>query len=85
MAKVQGISPAAVQRIWSAHGLKPHLVKTFKLSNDPELIEKLHDVVGLYLNLPERALALRIDEKVRFRRSTVPNRACPSRRAVPER
>jgi transposase len=63
MAKAQGISPAAVQRIWRAHGLKPHLVKTFKLSNDPEFLEKLHDVVGLYLNPPERALVLSIDEK----------------------
>jgi transposase len=63
MAKAQGISPAAVQRIWSAHGLKPHLVKTFKLSNDPEFVEKLHDVVGLYLNPPDRALVLSIDEK----------------------
>jgi transposase len=63
MAKAQGISPAAVQRIWSAHGLKPHLVKTFKLSNDPKFVEKLHDVVGLYLNPPERALVLSIDEK----------------------
>lgn len=63
MAKAQGISPAAVQRIWSAHGLKPHLVKTFKLSKDPEFIEKLHDVVGLYLNPPDRALVLSVDEK----------------------
>jgi transposase len=63
MAKVQGISPAAVQRIWSAHKLKPHLVETFKLSNDPKFVEKLHDVVGLYLNPPERALVLSIDEK----------------------
>ena len=52
MAQAQGISPAAVQRIWSAHGLKPHLVRTFKLSNDPKFLEKLHDVVGLYLNPP---------------------------------
>jgi len=63
MAKVQGISPAAVQRIWSAHGLKPHLVKRFKLSSDPHFVEKLHDVVGLYLNPPENALVLCFDEK----------------------
>src|SRR5664280_3519016 len=49
MAKAVGVSPATVQRIWSGRGLKPHLVKTFKLSNDP-LFEKLIDVVGLYLN-----------------------------------
>lgn len=63
MAKAQGISPAAVQRIWSAHGLKPHLVRTFKLSNDPHFVDKLHDVVGLYLNPPEHALVLCFDEK----------------------
>ena len=63
MAKAQGISPAAVQRIWVAHGLKPHLVRTFKLSNDPHFVEKLHDVVGLYLDPPDRALVLSIDEK----------------------
>jgi transposase len=63
MAKAQGISPAAVQRIWSAHGLKPHLVRTFKLSRDPKFLEKLHDVVGLYLNPPEHALVFSFDEK----------------------
>ena len=55
MAKAQSISPAAVQRIWSSHGLKPHLVKRFKLSTDPRFVEKLRDVVGLYLNPPENA------------------------------
>jgi len=50
MAKQVGVSPATVQRIWSGRGLKPHLVKTFKLSNDPLFEEKLIDVVGLYLN-----------------------------------
>lgn len=50
MAKAQGVSPATVQRIWSSRGLKPHLVKTFKLSNDPKFEEKLIDVVGLYLD-----------------------------------
>lgn len=63
MAKAQGISPAAVQRIWAAHGLKPHLVQTFKLSRDPRFLEKLRDVVGLYLNPPEHALVLCFDEK----------------------
>jgi hypothetical protein len=52
-----------VQRIWNAHGLKPHLVRTFKLSNDPLFVEKLQDVVGLYMNPPEHALVLSIDEK----------------------
>lgn len=63
MARSQGISPAAVQRIWVAHGLKPHLVKRFKLSTDPEFVEKLRDVVGLYRNPPENALVLCVDEK----------------------
>jgi hypothetical protein len=52
-----------VQRIWSARGLKPHLVTTFKISNDPRFEEKLIDVVGLYLNPPEQAVVLRMDEK----------------------
>ena len=63
MAKAQGVSPASVQRIWDAHGLKPHRVRTFKLSNDPRFTEKLTDVVGLYLNPPEKALVLCVDEK----------------------
>jgi transposase len=63
MAKAQGVSPATVQRIWDAHGLKPHRVRTFKLSNDPRFSEKLTDVVGLYLNPPEKAIVLCVDEK----------------------
>ncbi len=63
MAKAQGVSPATVQRIWDAHGLKPHRVRTFKVSNDPRFTEKLIDVVGLYLNPPEKALVLCVDEK----------------------
>jgi transposase len=63
MAKAQGVSPDSVQRIWSGRGLKPHLVKTFKLSNDKRFEEKLIDVVGLYLNPPERAIVLCMDEK----------------------
>ena len=63
MAKAQGVSPATVQRIWTARGLKPHQVKTFKLSNDKRFEEKLVDVVGLYLNPPEHAIVLCMDEK----------------------
>ena len=63
MAKAQGVSPASVQRIWDAHGLKPHRVRTFKLSTDPRFSEKLTDVVGLYLNPPEKAIVLCVDEK----------------------
>src|SRR6202163_1834090 len=63
MAELHGISKASVQRIWHANGLKPHLVKTFKLSNDPKFIAKLEDVVGLYMNPPDNALVFCIDEK----------------------
>lgn len=63
MAEAQGISRMAVQRIWKLHGLKPHRVKTFKLSNDKNFVAKLRDVVGLYMNPPERALVLSVDEK----------------------
>ena len=63
MAKHAGVSHTTVQRIWHAHELKPHLVRTFKLSNDKHFVEKLRDVVGLYLNPPEHALILCVDEK----------------------
>lgn len=63
MASHAGISPATVQRIWDAHGLQPHRVRTFKLSNDPQFVEKLTDVVGLYLNPPDKALVVCVDEK----------------------
>jgi transposase len=63
MAKAKGVSPDTVQRIWSARGLKPHRVDTFKLSNDKRFEEKLIDVVGLYLNPPEHAIVLCMDEK----------------------
>jgi transposase len=63
MAKACGVSTASVQRVWHANGLKPHLLRTFKLSNDPDFIKKLEDVIGLYMNPPEHALVLCIDEK----------------------
>jgi transposase len=63
MAKAMGVSRATVQRVWRDNGLKPHLVKTFKVSNDPHFVEKLVDIVGLYLNPPEHALVLSCDEK----------------------
>jgi transposase len=63
MANVQGISEATVRRIWRQHNLKPHLMKTFKLSRDKQFVQKLHDVVGLYLNPPDKALVLCVDEK----------------------
>jgi transposase len=63
MAKVMGVGHTTVQRIWKEHGLKPHLVRTFKLSNDPKFAEKVVDVVGLYMNPPEKAVVLCVDEK----------------------
>ena len=63
MAKAQGVSAATVQRIRSARGLKPHRVETFKLSNDKRFEEKLVDVVGLYMNPPDKAVVLCLDEK----------------------
>jgi len=63
MAERVGMSSSQVQRIWAARGLRPHLVDTFKLSNDPQFEAKLTDVVGLYLNPPEQAIVLCVDEK----------------------
>lgn len=63
MAKAHGVSKATVNRIWQSHQIKPHRTKNFKLSRDPHFLEKLTDVVGLYLNPPAKALVLCIDEK----------------------
>ena len=63
MAEAVGVSAATVSRVWRAHGLKPHRVETFKVSHDPQFIEKLEDIVGLYLDPPEHALVLCCDEK----------------------
>jgi len=63
MAEAVGTSKDTVQRVWKDHNLKPHLTKTFKVSNDPHFAEKVVDIVGLYLNPPEHALVLSVDEK----------------------
>jgi transposase len=63
LAKYLGVSPTMVWRVWRANGLKPHLARTFKVSNDPRFVEKVIDVVGLYLNPPENALVYCVDEK----------------------
>jgi len=63
MAEAQGVSKNTVNRLWQLHNLKPHLSRTFKLSRDPKFLEKLTDIVGLYLNPPEKALVLCVDEK----------------------
>ena len=63
MAKAQGLRQRTIHSIWKQHGLQPHRVETFKLSRDKRFLEKLHDVVGLYLNTPDKALSICVDEK----------------------
>jgi len=63
LARAMGLSHTSVQRIWAAHGLKPHLTKGFKLSNDRQFYDKVQDIVGLYLDPPDKALVLCVDEK----------------------
>lgn len=63
MAKAAGISVSSVQRIWRAHGLQPHRVRQFKLSKDPQFAAKLHEIVGLYVDPPDHAIVLSVDEK----------------------
>lgn len=63
MAQKQGVSSATINRVWQSHGLQPHRIERFKLSRDPMFLEKLTDVVGLYLNPPEKAMVLCVDEK----------------------
>jgi transposase len=63
MAKASGLAPSTVQRIWKAFSLQPHRTETFKLSTDPLFVEKVRDIIGLYLSPPERALVLCVDEK----------------------
>ncbi len=66
MARATGVSAATIGRLWRRHGLKPHRVKRFKLSNDPQFAQKLEDIVALYLHPPEHALVLSADEKSRI-------------------
>ena len=63
LAAATGVSASTIRRIWQAHGLKPHRIDTFKVSRDPQFIEKLEDIVGLYLSPPDHALVLSCDEK----------------------
>lgn len=63
LAPVVGVSPKTLHRVWRAHGLKPHRTRTFKLSRDPHFVEKLTEVVGLYMNPPDKALVFCVDEK----------------------
>lgn len=80
LAKELGTSATMVQRVWKANGLKPHLTRTFKLSNDPRFVEKLIDVVGLYLNPPEHALVVSADEKTQIQALDRTQRGLPIHR-----
>ncbi len=85
MAKAQGVSNATVQRIWKEHNLKPHLVKTFKLSRDKRFLEKLYDIVGLYLNPPEKAIVFCVDEKSQIQALERTQPLLPLRPGIPAR
>ena len=83
--KESGLSKSTVGRIWKAFGLKPHLVDTFKISNDPQFIDKVRDVVGLYLDPPEKALVLCVDEKSQIQALDRSAPVLPMMPGLPER
>jgi len=85
MTKATGMSQSAVSRIWRDFGLKPHLVDTFKLSPDPLFVEKVRDIVGLYVNPPEAALVLCVDEKTQIQALDRTSPVLPLRPGLPER
>lgn len=85
MAKAQGLSRMMVQRIWKQHGLQPHRIETFKLSRDKRFVEKLRDVVGLYLNPPDRALVFSVDEKSQIQALDRTQPLLPLRPGIPAR
>jgi transposase len=85
MAAACGLSPATVQRVWHAFGLKPHRVETLKLSADPEFVDKVRDIVGLYLAPPDRALVLCVDEKTEIQAVERAQPVLPMRPGQPER
>ena len=83
MAQTVGLSQTSVRRIWHAHGLKPHLVRGFKLSNDKRFVEKVQDVVGLYLGPPDKAMVLSVDEKSQVQALDRTQPRLPIKRAAP--
>ncbi|MFE5539995.1 IS630 family transposase [Streptomyces sp. NPDC056492] len=85
MAKETGLSQSTVSRIWRAFGLQPHRFETFKLSTDPYFVDKVHDVIGLYLDPPERALVFCVDEKSQIQALDRSQPVLPMMPAVPER
>lgn len=85
MARTQRVSPATIHRIWQAHGLQPHRAETFKLSRDPDFVRKLRDVVGLYVNPPDKALVLCVDEKGQIQALDRTQPVLPLRPGIPAR
>ena len=85
MAEKSGLSQSAVVRIWKTFGLQPHRVENFKLSKDPQFVEKVRDVVGLYMNPPERAMVLCVDEKSQVQALNRTQPILPMRPGVPSR
>jgi transposase-like protein len=85
MAAACGLSPATVQRVWRAFGLKPHRAETFAFSSDPAFVDKVRDVVGLYLAPPDRALVLCVDEKTEIQALERTQPVLPMRPGQPER
>src|SRR5689334_671732 len=85
MAQECGLSRATVQRIWSKHHIQPHRVESFKFSTDPEFVAKVRDIVGLYLNPPEKALVLSVDEKSQIQALDRTQPILPLRPGIPER
>lgn len=85
MAKAHGVSKDSIQRIWKQYNLKPHLIKTFKLSRDKRFLEKLYDVVGLYLNPPDKALVFCVDEKSQIQALERTQPLLPMRPGIPAR
>ena len=85
MARAQGLSRMTVHRIWQQHGLQPHRVETFKLSRDPHFVAKLRDVVGLYLDPPDKALVLSVDEKSQIQALDRTAPLLPLRPGIPAR
>lgn len=85
MAKKQGVSEATVRRIWKRYNLKPHLIKKFKLSKDKKFLEKLYDIVGLYLNPPDKSIVFCVDEKSQIQALERTQPLLPMRPGIPAR
>lgn len=85
MAKAHGVSKDSIQRIWKQYNLKPHLIKTFKLSHDKRFLEKLYDVVGLYLNPPDKSIVFCVDEKSQIQALERTQPLLPMRAGIPAR